>query len=89
MSDLHASDARYHRNCKPSFMGIKSLKTTGVEFKLNKDPAFSKVITKMELDTNKLWSSVDVQNYYNDNNGTQLQRWSLAEALGKHFGDNS
>ena len=29
MSDLHAADTRYHRDCRPSFMGLKSLTCVG------------------------------------------------------------
>ena len=45
VSDLHAADARYHRDCRPSFMGPKSLKT---ESKPEKDPAFSRLVTLVQ-----------------------------------------
>ena len=85
VSDLHAADARYHRDCRPSFMGPKSMKA--FESKPHKDQAFCKLITDMESDMSKLWSSTEVHKQYTDNGGTRLQRRSLVDALGKHFGE--
>lgn len=84
VSDLHAADARYHRDCRPSFMGPKSLKT---ESKPQKDPAFSRLVTYMESDMSKLWASTEVHKQYTDDGGIQLQRRNLVDALGKHFGE--
>ena len=74
MSDLHAADARYHRDCKP-FMGPKSGKLpykSGA--KTRKDFALDQVIRFMESDMDKLWSSTEVYNEYVSRNENILQK---------------
>ena len=49
VSDLHAADAGYHRDCRPSFMGSKSSKTSTASAS-RKDPALLKIIDEIEAD---------------------------------------
>ena len=88
VSDLHAADARYHQDCRPKFMGPKSLQVAATsESKPQKDTAFDQLVRVMESDLAKLWSSTEVYEQYLDNNGRKLQRRTLLDALSKHFGE--
>ena len=88
MSDLHAADARYHRDCRPSFMGLKSLTCVGTsETKPHTDGKFVQLIKVMESDKDKLWSSTEVYKQYTDSNGTKIQKRALIDAISKHFGE--
>lgn len=89
VSDLHAADARYHRDCKPSFMGPKALKLSAKSgTTTRKDSAFDQVVRLMESDKNKLWSSTELHNAYVDRDGNRLQRRTLVDAIAKHFGEH-
>ena len=87
-TDLHAADARYHRDCRPSFMGAKSQPSSAAAGKDLSDEAFEKVIRAMESDRDRMWSSVELHNLYTENNGIQFQRRNLVEAISDHFGEN-
>ncbi|KAG0720297.1 hypothetical protein GWK47_048802 [Chionoecetes opilio] len=82
MSDLHAADARYHADCRCWFLSPKSVaqaKETKPDDKL--DPAFQSLIIHMESNKSSVWTSVEVHNMYQENNGSQLSRSSLVQRL--------
>ncbi len=88
VSDLHAVDARYHRDCKPAFMAPKAVE--GISISKNpaiKDVAFQAVVSIMEEDRNKLWTSVEVHALYTDHGGDKLVRRILMEEISNYFGD--
>ena len=88
VNDLHAVDARYHKDYKPAFKAPRSVK--GVLMSQNpavKVQAFQAVVSKMEEDMDQLWTSVGVHKLFIDNNGAKLQRWALMEYISTYFGD--
>lgn len=87
VSDLHAAEARYHVDCKPAFMAPKSVDCSQDICSPDEDVPFSTIISIMESDRNRMWSSVELHNLYAENNGTKLQRRALIDALSEHLGD--
>ena len=88
MSDLHAADARYHTDCKPAFMAPKSVESASMsQNPALKDEAFQTVISSMEDDTDRLWTSVEIHRLYTDHKGDKLVRRTLMEEINKYFGD--
>ena len=62
VSDLHAADARYHRDSKPAFMAPKSVDNCNKFGSSNgrENKAFQIVVRTMEEDKDRLWTSVEV-----------------------------
>ena len=81
-SDLPASDARYHKDCKGIFHLSKYEKVTCFEV----DEAFSNVIKEM-IDKPMIWNSVELHKMYKDFDGSKCSRKTLIESLVCHFKD--
>ena len=63
ISDLHAADAIYHKDCSSSFMAPKSIKTaiSHGAFASESDPAFNMVVNVLQSDRSPyIWNSVDI-----------------------------
>ena len=88
--DLHASDGRYHNDCRKQFMNSKSVK---VNPGASRDPyhdanvaAFESVVESMKADVGRMWTSVEVNNVFLCNGGYYFDRWRLINKLSSHFG---
>ncbi len=88
VSDLHAADARYHKNCRSKFMSPKSTsaavkalqEVTGIE-----DIALQALIKVLNEDKSQIWNSVDLHTLYIENGGSGLSRRLLVTQLIEHF----
>ena len=90
MCDLHAADARYHKDyrdifyhtdCRDVFMHSKSAKNP-VALKVNLvDEGLQKVISMMADDTSIMWNSVELYDLYKCNGGNQISRRTLLTTL--------
>ena len=63
-SDLHAADARYHVQCYKSFTSTRNVESAS-KFRScsavsNKDDALEEVTSAIILNSEKIWSSIEV-----------------------------
>ncbi len=62
LSDLHAADARYHENCKSSFMAPRSVNaaasSANVKEKNEADRALQCTILRMSDESSQIWNTV-------------------------------
>ena len=63
LSDLHASDARYHEDCRKSFTG-KRAKNSSMSDKKVVDTAFNRVVVIMRSNTSRTWTSTELFDEY-------------------------
>ena len=84
VSDLHAAEARYHRDCMCRFFANRLL-STGNEGGLlsprsqyQHDMAWKHMVTTLSNDQNRVWNTVELQQEYQDHGGVDLTRSQLA-----------
>lgn len=91
VSDLHAANARYHKDCRSIFFYQRS---TPVAAKAGQpesevvDEGFDCVITVLQEDLSRIWNIVELHWLYHDNGGIILSRRLLITRLSEHFGDD-
>ena len=90
VSDLHAVDAHYHRDCMCLFLSnrCQSGGPEGTSKQSESDEALQYVIEILKADRSRIWNSVEVFNEYQDNHGCALTRYRLVEELRRYFGDD-
>ena len=81
ISDLHAADARYHDDCRKSFMSSRSIASASKECAQLVDRAFDSTVSEMKSDTSHVWSSVELHKAYIAHGGTILSRGKLVKQL--------
>ena len=90
ISDLHAADARYHKDCFSKFMSARNVATAKRKMessqKEKEDSAFYEITREMDEDKQRIWNSVEVYNLYKSKEGKTLSRRSLMAKLSQHFG---
>ena len=79
LSDLHAADARYHKNCMSMFF---SNSPTGCAREYA-DEAVDDLMCQMKSDQSRIWNSMDLYKLYKELGGTRLSRRSLINYLGE------
>ena len=87
ISDLHAADARYHKDCKDSFMGPRNVVYAQKKPAISLDNAFERLCKYMKDNDSKIWNSVELHLLYISFEGIIMTRKSLVNALCGHFGD--
>ena len=89
VSDLHAAEARYHRDCMCRFFAKRQLPTAqegqSQTSDYQPDMALKHVVTTLSSDQKRVWSSVEICKEYQDHGGTDLTRSQLVEKLCVHF----
>jgi hypothetical protein len=86
VSDLHAADARYHRDCIAKFFTNRpSAEGSSTEAC---DSALDELLTQMSLDFTRIWNSVELHSLYSELGGTLLSRRSLIKSVHEHFHSN-
>ena len=78
LSDLHAADAQYHRDCLQKF---KSNATQPQLEDDREDPAFTKVVDTMMADKSRVWNTAELEEEYNSCGGHLLSRRMLVKRL--------
>ena len=88
VGDLHAAEARYHTDCRASFVSLHH-----VTFAASKsdnpeqhDPAMEDVIGVMKKDQSQLWNSIDLHKLYPENGGKIKSRKILLRKSSDFFG---
>lgn len=81
VSDLHAADAKYHRDCLQTFKSLRHLDNAQIEANCDVDRAFAEVIDSMIIDKTKIWNAIELEELYYSYGGTQMSRRLLIENL--------
>ena len=89
VSDLHAADAKYHVDCRNTFMSARNIEFSKPKNEEDADLDFpyEETISALLADKERMWSSVELHNMYTDNGGTKLSRSNLIKALKEQFND--
>ena len=92
VSDLHAADARYHKDCRDSFMPLRSVtfaaKASTSKQHTSIEEAFLSTVSDIEVDKSKIWNSVEVFELYLSHGGEECSRRSLVPKLVDYFGSD-
>ena len=68
ISDLHAADARYHKDCMSKFFSNTPLVCSSTV----RDAALDEVAKIMKADTTRMWNSAELQGVYAEHSGSQV-----------------
>ena len=86
--ELHTADARYHEDCRKSFMrGIQLGRSISEKVLKEQDNCLIDIARVMENDKTKVWSSIELHNDYRALGGKIDTRWRFTEKIKKYFGD--
>ena len=85
VSDLHAADARYRRDCLAKFFTNRQSAESSTD---TYDSALDDLLIKMSSDFTRTWNSVELYNLYGELGGTLLSRRSLIKSVHEHFHSN-
>lgn len=89
ISDLHAADAIYHRECHAFFMAPRSVMASSRRLSADEsDHAFHIVLHELERDPSRIWNAVELHNRYLSHLGSRLVRRKLITELVCYFGDD-
>ena len=86
LRDLHTADARYHEDCRKTFMNKRKLSNIASSLAV-KDNAFDALVKYMETDKSKVMTSVEVHTKYLELGGSITTRWLLKNQLKDFFGE--
>ena len=88
LSDLHAADARYHKDCYTGFMSPRSIRAAGRydERKDDVDDALDAVVEMIRNEPSIIRNSVDLFDSYVSRGGDKLTRRFLLQKLSDLFG---
>ena len=84
-SDLHASDARYHKDCLSRFFSNRSApgeKISSNDMDTSESPhsaGLHKLIAEMKADHTKIWNSIELQERYQELVGNPIKRIHLCD----------
>ena len=85
VSDLHAVDARYHKDCMSIFVRNRCL-ADNLKDTSQTDEALQDVIEILQADRSRIWNSIELFKEYQDNHGCALTRCRLVEELRRNIG---
>ena len=87
VSNLHAADARYHRDCIAKFFTNKPSAESSTEVR---DSALDGLLIQMSSDFTKIWNSVELYSLYNELGGTLdlFSQHSLIKSVCEYFHSN-
>lgn len=89
VGDLHAAEARYHTDCRASFMSLHHVTLAATKTdKPEQDPAMEYVIGVMKKDQSQISNSLDLHKLYTENGGKIKSRKMLLRNLSDFFGDD-
>ena len=84
VSDLHAADAQYHRDCLQTFKSNTGQPQN--EAGSSSDGAFLEVVDCMIADKCRVWNAVELHELYNSHGGGLLSRRVLIQRLSDKLG---
>ena len=71
VNDLHAADARYHRDCLAEFFTNRPSAESSTEAC---DSALEELLSQMSLDVTRIWNSAELYTLYSELGGTLISR---------------
>ena len=83
LSDLHAADRRYHKDCHARFFTNSILESD----KNERDEPFQKFVSEMIGDKSRIWNSVDCLKKYQEFSGSLIHRRNLVPILSSAIPD--
>lgn len=90
-ADLHSAEARYHDDCRLSFMGDRNVlsvaRLNSIENDEEKDVPFEKTCKAMSNCPDKIWSSVELYAAYQNEGGEKVSRRELVSKVKEFFGE--
>ena len=88
ISDLHAADARYHKNCYRAFFTNRQSAPTENRYGKDVDQPINKLIKAVQDDQEKIWTSVELQEMYELEGGKNLSCGTLISELEECLGSD-
>ena len=87
-SELHAADARYHEDCRSSFMAPRSVKSASgiVEPSTVGYAALELTVSEIRSNPSRIWNSLELHNMYLSHGGVNRSRRTLIKKLSQNFG---
>ena len=85
VSDLHAADARYHEDCRSSFMAPRSVKSASgsVEPSTVGDEALELTVSEIRSNPSRIWNSLELHNMYLSHGGVNRLDGHLKKTFSK------
>jgi hypothetical protein len=90
LSDLHSAEARYHDDCRKTFMGSRNVHLVSSKHNDNSiesDEGFKSTCKLMIDFPERMWTSVELHNAYAKGGGNRLSRKQLVTKIKEHFGE--
>ena len=90
VSDLHAADGQYHKDCQVTFMSSRNINAAtkcSSSIPQYRDKAYEQLKHEMELNKTKIWNSVELHEMYTALEGIDLTRKQLIRYLKDSFGE--
>ena len=84
LSDLHAADARYHDECRKSFMACRSVSAAAARQDTQTaevETAIKATASLMKVDMSRIWNSVEVHEMYQENGGHKHSRRTIVSKM--------
>jgi len=90
VSDLHAADAQYHKDCMSTFRGHRNVQATlNVDTdKVDIDEALELVVDDLQSEPSRIWNSLEVDDLYSSYKGMLLSQRQLVKSLSDRFGQD-
>ena len=85
VSDLHAADARYHRDCLAKLFTNRPSAESSTEAC---DSVLEELLSQMSLDVTRIWNSAELYTLYSELGGTLISRRFLIKSVCEHFHPN-
>ena len=86
VSDLHAADAQYHKDCMSTLCGPRNIHSASHQSVQVEDEAFNRVIHDLNEDRTRIWNSRELHEQYIAHGGESLTRRNLMSKLSEHYG---
>ena len=83
MSDLHAADARYHKNCYRDFVNDRMIKAARNQFDQvsSDEKPFNSLLRNVRTDKEKIWTSTELMEYYVSEGDTEKNSSRLVSRI--------
>lgn len=88
VSDLHAADAQYHKDCMSTFRATRNIHSASHKPLQVEDEAFNRVIHDLNQDRTRMWNSIELHKQYIAHGGESLTRRNLMSKLSEHSGQD-
>jgi len=89
VSDLHASDGRYHTDCYKKFCSTRSVKSASAASSSSQeevDVAFATTVSAVRAESSRVWNSIELYDIYQSNGGRDISRRTVVSKLLEYFG---